>query len=66
MTQINIKKVRTGAILLILASAIFLSFEAISASAWTDPGYSYSRNFVSDLGIPVVTEFEGRPVSSAL
>lgn len=66
MTQINYKKVRIGAILFLIAPIIFLVIEAIVASAWNNPVYSYTYNFISDLGIPVVTEFEGRTVSSPL
>lgn len=66
MNKINKKNVKIGANLLILAPIFFLLFEAIVASAWKEPTYSYSYNFISDLGVPVITQFEGRTDSSPL
>jgi hypothetical protein len=34
------KKVQAGSVLFILAGLIFLSSEAIAASAWSNPAYS--------------------------
>ena len=41
---------RAGA-LLVIAPLQFWVVEAISASAWRDPGYNYAHNFISDLGV---------------
>jgi hypothetical membrane protein len=60
------KKVQAGAVLFILAGLVFLSTEAIAASAWSNPVYKYSQNYISDLGIPVVTEFDGQMINSPL
>lgn len=66
MNNINQRKIRVGSILFILAPLIFFLCEAIAASAWTSPPYHYYYNFISDLGIPVVTEFQGRMINSPL
>ncbi|WP_330251689.1 DUF998 domain-containing protein [Nocardia sp. NBC_00565] len=43
---------KTGAALLILASSYYL-VESIVAARWpAPPGYSWSRNMISDLGVP--------------
>ena len=42
---------RIAGALLIAGPAIFLIAEFITAAAWTDPPYSYTRNFVSNLGV---------------
>jgi hypothetical membrane protein len=34
----------------LVAAAQYLVAEALAASAWAPPGYSYSRNYISDLG----------------
>ncbi len=58
---------RIAGILLILAPVQYWIFEAISAAAWHKPSYSYTYNWVSDLGVTAArTEFEGRVVSSPL
>ena len=52
---------------LILSPIQYWIFEAISAAAWHEPPYSYTYNWVSDLGVTAArTEFEGRAVSSPL
>ncbi|GEP19741.1 DUF998 domain-containing protein [Pediococcus argentinicus] len=38
-------------ILLILGGAIFFIAEFITAAAWSHPAYSYTYNFISDLGV---------------
>jgi hypothetical membrane protein len=60
------KKVQAGSVLFILAGLVFFSTEAIAASVWSNPAYQYSRNYISDLGIPVVTEFDGQMINSPL
>jgi len=58
---------RVAGILLILAPVQYWIFEAISAAAWHKPPYSYTYNWVSDLGVTAArAEFEGRVVSSPL
>jgi hypothetical membrane protein len=48
----------------ITAAVVYVSTEAIAASAF--PGYSYSANYISDLGVPDVAEFQGRAIDSPL
>ena len=43
---------------------VYVGTEAIAASAF--PGYSYSANYISDLGVPDVAEFQGRAIDSPL
>ncbi|RIJ07986.1 DUF998 domain-containing protein, partial [Clavibacter nebraskensis] len=42
----------------VAAAAVYVGTEAIAASAF--PGYSYSANYISDLGVPDVAVFQGR------
>jgi hypothetical membrane protein len=60
------RKIKIAAVFFIAAGVVFLVSEAISASAWNNPSYSYAHYYVSDLGIPIVTEFDGLPVNSPL
>jgi hypothetical membrane protein len=48
----------------IAAAVVYVGTEAIAASAF--PGYSYSANYISDLGVPEVAEFQGRAIDSPL
>jgi hypothetical membrane protein len=48
----------------IAAAVVYVSTEAVAASAF--PGYSYSANYISDLGVPEVAEFQGRSIDSPL
>jgi hypothetical membrane protein len=48
----------------IAAGVVYVGTEAIAASAF--PGYSYSANYISDLGVPDVAEFQGRAIDSPL
>ncbi|WP_445444555.1 DUF998 domain-containing protein [Clavibacter sp. km3a] len=48
----------------IAAAVVYVGTEAIAASAF--PGYSYSANYISDLGVPDVAEFQGRTIDSPL
>ncbi|RFA13104.1 hypothetical protein B7R22_13975 [Subtercola boreus] len=58
---------RAGAVLLILAGLWYFLSEAIAASAWHSPTYSYIYGFISDLGSSEVgTRFQGRLVDSPL
>jgi len=59
---------RVAAAVLLLAGPVeLLVCEAVAASAWTDPPYSYVRNVLSDLAVPARhTFFQGRPIESPL
>lgn len=57
---------RTTATALLLGPAAYLAAEAVSAAAWTDPAYSYSYNWISDLGSSTNGTFEGREINSPL
>ncbi|MFT2690553.1 DUF998 domain-containing protein [Clavibacter zhangzhiyongii] len=48
----------------IAAAVVYVGTEAVAASAF--PGYSYSANYISDLGVPEVAEFQGRTIDSPL
>jgi hypothetical membrane protein len=47
-------------------SAVYLAAEAIAASAWTQPAYSYAENWISDLGSATAGVFQGRELNSPL
>jgi len=47
-------------------SAIYLAAEAIAASAWKNPTYSYASNWISDLGSATAGVFQGRELNSPL
>ena len=40
--------------------------ETVAASAWETPAYSYAFNFISDLGAPDCSTFQGREICSPL
>ncbi len=42
---------RAAGAVLIAAAGIFFLAEFIAAAAWTDPPYSYTYNYISDLGV---------------
>ncbi|MFB7657699.1 MULTISPECIES: DUF998 domain-containing protein [unclassified Streptomyces] len=42
---------RVAGALLVAGPAVFLLGEFISAAAWTDPAYSYTYHFISNLGV---------------
>jgi hypothetical membrane protein len=50
----------------ILGALVFLVGETAAAQAWSDPGYSYLGNFISDLGNPQCGPYDGRIVCSPL
>jgi len=56
----------TVAVALTAGPLIFLVAEAVTARAWTQPRYSYLRNWISDLGVPDPGTFQGRPIDSPL
>jgi len=58
---------RAGAVLLIVNAIQWIAAEAITASAWMEPTYSYATNYISDLGVPDCgTQFQGRDLCSPL
>ena len=50
----------------LIGSVIYLAAEAIAASAWADPAYSYANNWISDLGSATAGVFQGRELNSPL
>ena len=57
---------RTAGILLISGPSTLLLAEFISAAAWTDPPYSYTRNFISNLGVEGPSTLFGQYMASPL
>ena len=56
-----------GAIAFLVSGIQYLLAEAIAASAWTSPPYSYAINYISDLGVPgCPAEYGGRAICSPL
>ncbi|WP_307224483.1 DUF998 domain-containing protein [Microbacterium arborescens] len=53
-----------SAVLWVAAGLLYFVAEGISAIAF--PGYSYATNYISDLGVPDVAVFQGRPIDSPL
>lgn len=57
---------KIGGAMLALAGGGFLIAEAVAASAWSNPAYSYLANFISDLEVQGPVEFAGNAVQSPL
>jgi len=57
---------RSAGALLLVAGAGYLVCEAVTASEWTDPSYSYAASFISDLGATDCSTFQQRVVCSPL
>lgn len=55
-----------SAVLLLAGPAQFLLGETVAAASWRSPGYSYYRDFISDLGVKGPTVYQGREVHSPL
>lgn len=55
---------RAAAIAWLASAVVYVSAEAVAASAF--PDYSYATNYISDLGIPTVGTYDGRPIDSPL
>lgn len=54
-----------GAAVLVLNAVQWVVSEAVAASAWTTPPYSYATNYISDLGVPGCgTHYQGRTICS--
>jgi len=50
----------------LVGSVVYLVAEAVAASAWKDPSYSYANNWISDLGSATAGVFQGRELNSPL
>ncbi|WP_258059546.1 MULTISPECIES: DUF998 domain-containing protein [unclassified Rathayibacter] len=55
---------RGAGVLWVVSALAYVGAEAVAASAF--PGYSYARNYISDLGVPEVGVFQGRAIDSPL
>lgn len=62
----SIPGIATAAILFIVAGVQYLAAETVAASAWETPAYNYAFNFISDLGAPDCSTFQGREICSPL
>jgi len=60
------RKRKIAAVLLVIAPVQFWILEAISASAWVSPRYSYFSNAISDLGVNRDVVLNGRHLNSPL
>ena len=60
------KLLKNGGILLLLGGFSFFIFEFITSIFWVSPTYSYLRNYVSDLGVPVISSTNGYQFSSPM
>lgn len=58
------RPVAAAAVALLLGALVYLAGETIAAHAWQAPGYSYSGNYISDLGNPQCGPYDGRVVCS--
>jgi len=57
---------RAAGVLLAAGPAVLLLVEFISAAAWTDPPYSYTYNFISNLGVRGPSTLFGQYMASPL
>ena len=57
---------RLAGALLIAGPAVFLLAEFITAAAWTDPPYSYTHHFISNLGVQGPSTLFGQLMISPL
>lgn len=63
----DIRRNVPAAIALLAAVVVFLVAETVAAAAWKNPAYSYTDDFVSDLGVPgPAVNFKGHIVHSPL
>jgi hypothetical membrane protein len=53
-----------AAIALVLSALVYAISETVTARAWSTPAYSYSENYISDLGNPQCAPYDGRNVCS--
>ena len=57
---------RSAGALLAAAAVIFFLAEFVAAAAWTDPPYSYTYHFISNLGVQGPSELMGQYMYSPL
>lgn len=57
---------RIAGALLLAGPVIFLLAEFVAAAAWTDPGYSYTHHFISNLGVQGPSTLFGQYMYSPL
>lgn len=62
----NKQRTNLGAIIAIIAVLAFLIPQMIAASAWSDPAYDPILNWISDLGVPIVTKLGTHVIDSPL
>jgi hypothetical membrane protein len=53
-----------AAVALVLSALVYAISETVTARAWSAPAYSYSANYISDLGNPQCALYDGRTVCS--
>jgi hypothetical membrane protein len=61
-----VRALAAAAAALVLGALVFAISETVVAGAWRTPGYSYSGNYISDLGNPQCGPYDGRVVCSPL
>ena len=66
MKEYNRKRTLTAAVLICISVLLFWIMERVTAYYWIDPVYNFKKNWISDLGIPVVTQISGYTVNSPL
>ncbi|GAB2451605.1 putative membrane protein [Conyzicola lurida] len=67
MTAPNRTRVIVGALAFLIGGLQYVTLEAIAAAAWRDPVYSYTYNYISDLGAPgAEVVYLGRDIHSPL
>jgi hypothetical membrane protein len=58
MKEYNRKRTLTAAVLICISVLLFWIMERVTAYYWIDPVYNFKKNWISDLGIPVVTQIK--------
>jgi len=66
LTEISPRAARRAGAALIASGVIYFAAEFIAAAAWTDPPYSYTYHFISDLGVRGPATVFGQDVYSPL
>lgn len=55
------KRTYAGAFALVLGVVLFFVAEYVTSLGWVNPDYSYISNWISDLGVPIVTDAINSP-----
>ncbi len=63
---LNKNMIKASGLMFIIAPLFFLIVEFVASRFWGNPAYSYISNYISDLGVPVQTMFQGRQINSPL